>query len=133
MAGAVDPYELGADLEQLQQLEGLEQLSEIDTTELEELDTLELSQIGVTANLHQLSVEVGYQWYSPENVILRLSAGAAVTLSARSRVRMDDIVYEEWTVDTEPYQDEASRSLDQALRRYFHTPTVGLAVGYRFR
>jgi len=130
LRGEVSPYEV---TEALGDFDGLEDLSKADKAELKNNPDLYLPEILVGAGLHQVTFESGYQWESPERVLLRLSLGAAVTLNAKSDVNMDDIVYEDLTIDTDPYRSEASSQLDETLQRYFHTPTLGIAVGYRFR
>jgi len=130
LRGEVSPYEV---TDALKDFDGLEELASADKAELKNNPNLYLPEILVGAGLHQMTFESGYQWETPERILLRLSLGAAMTLNANSQVDMDDIIYEDVTIETDPYRSDASTQLDETLRKYFHTPTIGVAVGYRFR
>lgn len=131
LGGSVNPYEVSDVLED--EITELSTLTKEDKVALQDNPDLTIPEILVGAGLHQVTFETGYQWETPERLLLRMSLGAAVTLGARSEVTMDDITYDETTIATEPYRDQASAALDDALRKHFHTPTLGIAVGYRFR
>ena len=86
----------------------------------------------VSAMLHMIDAEVGWQWQVlDDHLVLRAAIGYAGTLAAQARIEptfnpgpLAPIV-NHWT-------RRAEDELESIATRYIHTPVVTLGVGYRF-
>lgn len=94
-------------------------------------DTLSFT---VAATLHMFDVTVGWEWLLWKRIVVRADLGGAFTLASNTDVEQD---FDELGPLAQPRVDEfevwAEDYLNTTFTSYVHTPTVGLAVGYRFK
>lgn len=82
----------------------------------------------VDLTLHLLEAEIGWEWWIADAISLRAGVGAATTLVAGARVERQ----ERLPVLGAFFAETAERELVGIAERHVHTPTLGLALGWRF-
>ena len=82
------------------------------------------------STLHQLSVELGWEWIVKDHLLIRFDVGGSFTLASDHVLSAPDGF--EAPQASDQWVATATAWLDELLRTYGHAPTVGLAVGYRF-
>jgi hypothetical protein len=97
-------------------------------------DLDETFSFSVAATLHMADVTVGWEWLLWKRIVLRADLGGAFTLGSNTVVEQD---FEELNRFVQPavddFEDWAETYLDDTFTSYVHTPTIGVAVGYRFK
>ena len=97
-------------------------------------DLDETFSFSVAATLHMADVTVGWEWVLWKHLVIRADVGGAFTLGSNTIVEQD---FDELNRFAQPYVDDfevwAEDYLDDTFTSYVHTPTIGLAVGYRFQ
>lgn len=81
----------------------------------------------VASRLHIVDAELGWEWLLPHGWSLRLAVGAAITVTARTRVSAEPAI-------TDPRFGElalrARTTLDHAYNQYVRTPVLALFLAY---
>jgi hypothetical protein len=130
MSGDFDPTEVAETLGELHELEELSQYSEEEIAE--GLEDLEIPGVRVRSNLHLVTLELGWQWQTPTNLLLRLGVGGLFAVGHTGQVEMDDILFQGEPIGSGEVRTTAETTLDDYIMGYFRAPTLGLSVGYRF-
>lgn len=87
-------------------------------------------EYAIDATLHMLDAEVGYEWVFWDQLVARVGLGVAATLGSRTEVSPQFQPLAPRFVDA--LTAEAEAYLDDIFTTYVITPTVSVAVGYRF-
>jgi len=82
---------------------------------------------GVESLVHMVRIEVGWEFVIQQSLVIKLGVGAAFTVAAQTRASAH--------TQEDPSSGMATEAevfLQDVYTRYVHTPTINLAVGYRF-
>ncbi len=112
-------------------LTAAEAISAVTGRPLPDADADRQVEVTVDATLHQLSVEVGWQWELGEHWMLQASLGGFGTLAASSQLRAPNaspLVQ----LALEPLFAAGEDALNDTFTSYVHGGTVGLRLGYTF-
>jgi len=81
----------------------------------------------VNTVVQQLDVALGWRFEVAEHVLVRLDIGGAFTIASSTRIQPEggELPF------SGPFLREGEDYLDSTLKKYVHTPTIGIGIGYR--
>jgi hypothetical protein len=84
----------------------------------------------VSATLHMLDVELGWEWTLAERLYLRTGIGASLTMGRTVRV---EPIHSPFPAPVpQVISEQASSRLEHLMAQYAHLPMVTMGVGYAF-
>lgn len=87
----------------------------------------------VQSTLHLVDVSIGWEWVFKPSWVLRADLGAAFTVGSSTEVSRDwEVARRGRETAVDAVQDAAEVELNSIYRKYVHTPTIGLALAWRF-
>ncbi|MEL6343494.1 MAG: hypothetical protein AAFV53_10195 [Myxococcota bacterium] len=116
-AGGVQRLRLGGSVADIN-IEG------IDLTEIPEAE-----QTAIRSTLNMVTAEMRYDAAIADRLVVSVSAGWMQTVNAQTSISVPDDLY---TDDVAEAASLASAQIDTLYSTYFRSPTLGVAVGYRF-
>lgn len=95
-----------------------------------ELSEFAGNELRLRSHVHQVTVRAGWEWLAAERLSIRFDLGGSFSLDTTHKL----LSYEGSEVPraAQGYIEQAGVELDRMVRRYGHTPTVGLSFGYRW-
>ena len=81
----------------------------------------------VNTVVQQLDVALGWRFELGEHLLIRLDIGGAFTIASSTQIQPEggELPF------SAPFLAEGEDYLDSTLKKYVHTPTIGLGIGYR--
>lgn len=83
--------------------------------------------VGLTSQLHNFHVAIGWRWVVVDHLVIRASLGYTQTVSSSSSISVEQLPEAEAAAN--PLVDE---ELGAIYERYAKLPTLGISGGYRF-
>jgi hypothetical protein len=84
----------------------------------------------VDAALHQLDIEVGWDFPVSKRLEFNAAIGAALTFAANAEIEPESPVAP--VVPVEPFVELGETYLERTFTTYAHTPVASMSLGYRF-
>jgi hypothetical protein len=88
------------------------------------------SEVRMTSHLHTVAVRMGWEWITAKHLLIRLDVGGSFTVASNHQLSVPRDV--EVPVNADRNVQIGEEWLDERLRQYAHTPTLGFSMGYAF-
>lgn len=87
-------------------------------------------EVTASAFVHQLTVEIGWQWFVWKGLFVRASLGGFFSFASSTQLTAPTLPSRAQQ-SLEPVLVEGEHYLDDTITTYVHAPVIGLTIGYQ--